>query len=111
MLAELDSLEDVSSEGDHVDDSSNSKEIAHDATLPLAKPTSQGFDILKWWRDNRDSFPTLSKLARKYLCVRATSCPSERDFSIAGNIVSAKRNCLKPARSTSFVFSLLTFAA
>ena len=36
----------------------------------------------------------LSKFAKKYLCVPATSVASERVFSSAGDIVSAQRSCL-----------------
>ena len=49
---------------------------------------------LKWWQDNIKQFPLLGKLARKYLCVPATSVPSERAFSTAGYIVNIKRACL-----------------
>ena len=27
----------------------------------------------KWWNENKDNFPILAKLAKKYLCVSATS--------------------------------------
>uniref|UniRef100_A0A1X7VLU2 HAT C-terminal dimerisation domain-containing protein n=1 Tax=Amphimedon queenslandica TaxID=400682 RepID=A0A1X7VLU2_AMPQE len=45
-------------------------------------------DPLEWWRKNEERFPTLSKLARKLFCVVATSVPSERVFSVAGNIIT-----------------------
>ena len=44
---------------------------------------------LAWWRDNFQVFPLLSKLAKKYLCVCATSSPSERLFSSSGHIVNS----------------------
>ncbi|KAM3857052.1 E3 SUMO-protein ligase ZBED1-like [Diretmus argenteus] len=49
---------------------------------------------LRWWKDNATRFPTLAILARSYLAVSATSTPSERLFSAAGNIVSKKRASL-----------------
>ncbi|KAM3862404.1 E3 SUMO-protein ligase ZBED1-like [Diretmus argenteus] len=49
---------------------------------------------LQWWKDNATRFPTLAILARSYLAVSATSTPSERLFSAAGNIVSKKRASL-----------------
>lgn len=51
---------------------------------------------LQWWRDNEVKFPNLAQLARSYLAVPATSTPSERLFSAAGNIVSKKRASLTP---------------
>jgi len=48
-----------------------------------------------WWRDNEHSFPGLSSLARKYLAVPASSVPSERMFSSAGNLAE-KRSHLDP---------------
>jgi hypothetical protein len=46
---------------------------------------------LSWWRDNSATFPLLAKLARRKLCVQATSAASERVFSTAGRIVSGDR--------------------
>ena len=43
-------------------------------------------------------------MARKYLGVVATSVPSERLFSTAGNIVSAKRSAMDPENVESLVF-------
>ena len=39
---------------------------------------------MKWWLDNEKHFPLLARIAPKYLCVPATSAPSERAFSVAG---------------------------
>lgn len=51
-------------------------------------------DPLKWWRENRLLFPELSVLARERLSIAGTSVPSERLFSAAGNLLSAKRSSL-----------------
>ena len=50
----------------------------------------------RWWKSYCTLLPLLSILARKYLCIPATSVPSERAFSTAGNIVNAKHSCLLP---------------
>lgn len=49
---------------------------------------------LHWWRDHMVQFPRLSKLARRVLCVPATSAPSERLFSAAGLTATKHRNRL-----------------
>ncbi len=48
-------------------------------------------DPLAWWRVHKISYPQLCTMARKYLCVPATSTPSERLFSTGGNIVTCTR--------------------
>jgi hypothetical protein len=49
---------------------------------------------IKWWESNKDMFPMLISLARQRLGVAGTSVPSERLFSAAGNLITAKRSCL-----------------
>ena len=58
---------------------------------------------LAWWCLNEGKYPRLSRLARRYLAVPASSVPSERIFSLAGQIVNKKRSCL----STSLVDQLI----
>lgn len=61
-------------------------------------------DPLAWWRVHKISYPQLSIMARKYLCVPATSAPSERLFSTGGNIVTCTRSSLKTAEVNILVF-------
>ena len=49
---------------------------------------------LLWWKEKKAKFPTLALLAQSYLAIPATSTPSERLFSAAGNIVTKKRASL-----------------
>lgn len=48
-------------------------------------------DELEWWRQNQKNYPHLVQLALKYLCIPASSTPSERIFSKAGLVLSEKR--------------------
>jgi hypothetical protein len=59
---------------------------------------------LEWWRDNQQHYPLLSKLARIYLCVPATSVPSERLFSCAGDLVTAQRSLLSGENVDMLIF-------
>ena len=52
--------------------------------------------LLEWWKKYEYSYPRLSVLAKKYLAIPASSVPSERVFSLAGNIVNKKRSRLNP---------------
>jgi hypothetical protein len=50
----------------------------------------------EWWVNKKSKYPVLSRLARIYLAVPATSTPSERLFSDAGNLLTAKRSRMDP---------------
>jgi len=51
-------------------------------------------DVLDWWRRNQEIYPNLSRMARDFLAIPATSVPSERIFSEAGQIITSRRNRL-----------------
>lgn len=59
------------------------------------KPVPRDQDPLLWWKSHEQAFPSLSRLAAKYLGITASSVPSERIFSKAGELVSQRRNRLK----------------
>ena len=61
-------------------------------------------DPLLWWKTHETTFPHLAKLARKYLCVPATSVPSEWVFSKGGIIVDPLCSRLPPEHVNTFVF-------
>merc|ERR1719222_1144879 len=48
-------------------------------------------DPLGWWRTRMEQYPTLVRLARKYLCVPATSTEAERVFSWMGFLLNKRR--------------------
>lgn len=62
-------------------------------------------DPLLWWKCTGESmFPTLSKLAKRYLSMNATSVASERLFSLSGHIVNKKRSSMKADTVNRMVF-------
>jgi hypothetical protein len=48
----------------------------------------------EWWLNKKNKYPVLARMARIYLAAPATSTPSERLFSDAGNLLSPKRTKL-----------------
>ena len=61
-------------------------------------------DPFIWWSNREEKFPILSILAKKYLSVYACSTASERLFSDAGNLITAKRT-----RMSTDLFKKLIF--
>ena len=51
-------------------------------------------NLLEWWKNHQATFPRLDKLAKACLALQATSAPSERVFSQAALVATAKRNRL-----------------
>lgn len=61
---------------------------------------------LDWRKASSKTYPNLSQVAWKYLCTTATSTPSERQFSTAGEIITSKRNFLKPELAGTLIFPI-----
>ena len=59
---------------------------------------------LLWWKDNSTKFPLVSKVAKCFLNIPATSTPSERVFSTGGNTVTQQRSSLKPGNVDALIF-------
>lgn len=53
-------------------------------------------DPLEFWQKREPSYPRLTKLAKKFLMIPATSVPCERVFSKAGELITDRRNRLGP---------------
>ncbi|CAK1547961.1 unnamed protein product [Leptosia nina] len=61
-------------------------------------------DPLQFWNDKKYLFPQLSEIAQKYLCIPASSVPSERLFSKAGILCNDRRNRLAPKKIDQILF-------
>uniref|UniRef100_A0A1X7TCX8 HAT C-terminal dimerisation domain-containing protein n=1 Tax=Amphimedon queenslandica TaxID=400682 RepID=A0A1X7TCX8_AMPQE len=61
-------------------------------------------DPIVWWSEHEAAYPSLHKLAMKYLSIPGTSVPAERLFSKAGELISARRNRLKPKHVNMVLF-------
>lgn len=68
------------------------------------KEISVSKDSLSWWKVMSARWPMLSKLAKHYMAIQASSVPSERVFSTAGAIVTSKRSCLDPENVNTLIF-------
>lgn len=79
---------------------------------------NEDVDVLVWWESHQVLYPNLSRMARDYLCIQATSVPAERMFSKAGLIIRKHRNrldsesarvllCLNAWQSCKFIIKYL----
>lgn len=59
---------------------------------------------LLWWKERELRYPLLANVAKYYLCIPATSVPSERVFSKAGQVVNDRRASIKPKHVDYLVF-------
>ena len=77
------------------------KEIQTYREMP---PTITLSDPADWFWTQTQTYPLLSCLAFSYLCVQASSTPSERVFSNAGKTICAERARLLPEKADMIVF-------
>ena len=63
-------------------------EVERYLALPQQKMVKNGveFNLLLWWKDHESELPNLSRMARQYLALPASSCGAERLFSAAGRM-------------------------
>ncbi|XP_019199775.1 PREDICTED: zinc finger BED domain-containing protein RICESLEEPER 2-like [Ipomoea nil] len=54
------------------------------------------FDLLRWWKQQSERFPVLSKMARDILAVPISTVASESTFSTSGRVLDAFRSSLTP---------------
>ena len=62
------------------------------------------FNPIDWWKHRASCYPNLAETVKNLFCVPATSVPSERVFSTAGNIVNKLRSSLNPKNVDMLLF-------
>lgn len=53
---------------------------------------------LTFWQENAKEYPLMSEVARRVLCISASSAQSERDFSSVGRTITDARSRLSPGK-------------
>jgi hypothetical protein len=76
-------------------------EIALYLKAPLEPLT---INPLEWWQRHQHIYSDLAPIARKWLSIVASSVPSERLFSQAGETITKKRNNLQGKRLCQLLF-------
>jgi len=81
-----------------IKDSGVSRAMLEIDSWRMELPIATTEDPLAWWRAHKHKYPLLSKVARKYLSIPATSAPSERAFSVLGQVINDNRSQLSPRK-------------
>ena len=72
-------------------------EVAMEVTNYLTmRPAHTIYDVLSFWKENRNTFPILSQLSELYLSISAGSVPVECLFSTTGLVMNGKKSQLGP---------------
>lgn len=92
-----------------ISSSNSTTSIPHQADRELKMyqempPTMTSDDPAAWWWNNRTTYPLLSEVAFSYLCVQASSTPSERVFSTAGDTICPERSRILPEKADMVIF-------
>uniref|UniRef100_A0A8D8Z989 Zinc finger BED domain-containing protein 1 n=2 Tax=Cacopsylla melanoneura TaxID=428564 RepID=A0A8D8Z989_9HEMI len=67
-------------------------------------PLGRHENPLVWWEERKKIYPGLYKIAKRRLCIVATSVPCERIFSKTGLIMNDRRNRLRASKLSQIVF-------
>ena len=83
----------------------HSEKVKRDLSLYKAEHSAElDCDILKWWQSRKLAYPLMSKLVQKRFSMVATSVPSERLFSVAGNVINNRQSSLLPENADKLIF-------
>lgn len=80
------------------------EEIKAYRALNIGPEAIDDVNPLDWWKQHEPHFPTLAKAARRFLCIPASSAPSERVFSKVNSVVTKRRASLLPEKVEKLVF-------
>ena len=100
----MDWMDDIISPGEvEPTECTTHERVNREMLLYISEPATKT-NPLCWWAKMEPVFPHLSKLAKKYLCVPASSVPAERIFSTAGHLVNRRRAALSPDNVNMLIF-------
>lgn len=87
-----------------VDSSLKARVEAELAAFKLMPVIPMSESPIEWWKLNFSRFPRIGMLSKRLLTIPGSSVPSERVFSAAGELISAKRNRLNPENVNMLLF-------
>ena len=81
--------------------SNASDEIENYLSTPRLNPISS--NPLIWWKDSKETYPLLSRIAAEYLSCVPSSTSSERGLSTSGQFITKDRSSLSNERAAKLV--------
>ena len=79
--------------------------MRHEVTDYLkAKRSDQKEDVLTFWKNNRNKWPSLADMAKKYHSAPPSSAAPERLFSTAKHVLKPTRLAMKPQKVEASIF-------
>ena len=81
--------------------------LSHSAEMDLylkETPLDRDLNPLHWWAARQKVMPNLARIAKRYASIPATSTPSERLFSKAGELVSQRRATISDTHVDQVLF-------
>lgn len=83
---------------------SHSQENAEITTYLSSARVARTVNPYEWWKQNKHQYPNIAEVATRYLPIPATQVASERMFSVSGNIVTQRRELLRPDHVEQLTF-------
>ncbi|KAK3929378.1 Putative AC9 transposase [Frankliniella fusca] len=80
----------------YLEEEEDERSVEDELDRYLREPIGNDSDIRDWWKQRRERFPRLYRLALQLLVIPATSASAEREFSEAGHVFRQKRLTLNP---------------
>ena len=79
--------------------------LGNDFKMKMQNSETKAYNCpLDWWKTSAHRFKNFERLAVKYLAIPATSAPSERIWSRAARVRTAKRNKLSEEVSSAIMY-------
>lgn len=96
LLAELITMQNIPA--NEIDNSIHGEIERYNTTCEMIKGQKQ-LDVIHFWKTHKQEFPILFELVKVIFAISPTSADVERHFSIAGDLLRAKRASLNPSRA------------
>ena len=76
----------------------------NEEAAPNKGEDGSALNVLNWWKTHAYQFPNVATVARSILSIPASSVPSERVFSKAGELLTVKRLQMEAKQVDMFLF-------